>query len=110
MKVAPIIIVNPPRAGITRLHGLLVGPPIQGTTTSPAIDHDENCQPTLGMAVTVIISPPASMQPLGLGQFGDTEPDPASTRVIRVSVGAWARAGFKPTKIRVKTRRNKTKT
>jgi hypothetical protein len=38
----------------------------------------------LGVAVTVTDEPTFSEHPLGLGQTGETEPDPASTPVINV--------------------------
>jgi hypothetical protein len=46
------------------------------------VDQVENCHPELGVAVTVIEDPTVSVHPLG--QFGLTEPDPASTPVTNV--------------------------
>jgi hypothetical protein len=49
------------------------------------VDHDENIQPELGVAVTVTVEPTFSPpgQPPGPGQEGATDPVPASTPVIK---------------------------
>jgi hypothetical protein len=67
--------------GIEKVQGLLEGPPEHD---APVTLQLENCQPELGVACTVCDEPTVSLQPLGLGQFGEMEPDPASTPVTNV--------------------------
>jgi hypothetical protein len=65
-------------AGIVNWQGLLEEPPEQD---APLIVQLEKCQLVEGVAVTGIDEPTSSLQPLG--QFGETEPEPA-TLVVKV--------------------------
>ena len=71
--------------GIVNVQGLPNEPPEHD---APVTLQLENCQPELGVAVTEIVESADSAQPLGPGQFGITEPDPASTSVAKVCVAA----------------------
>jgi hypothetical protein len=79
--------------GIENVHGLVEHEiPVR-------VDQFENCHPEEGVAVTVIGEPTPSEQPPEPGQFGLTEPKPASTPVIRVWVGASVNVASRVTAI-----------
>ena len=65
--------------GIEKAHGLVEGPSEQ---VAPLMFQPENCQLTEGVAEIEIGVPTTSAHPLE--QFGDTEPDPEATFVVKV--------------------------
>jgi len=68
--------------GIEKVQGLLEGPPEHD---APVTLQPENCQSAEGVAATEIDEPTPSEQPLG--QFGETEPEPEATLVVKVIPG-----------------------
>jgi hypothetical protein len=74
-------------AGIANAHGLIVGPLEH---EAPVVVHAEKTQPPDGEAETEIGAPKASVHPAG--QFGEREPEPEATLVVKT--GANAKAGL----------------
>jgi hypothetical protein len=67
--------------GMVKAQGLLELPPEHD---APVMLQLENCQLAEGVAVTEIDEPTASEHPLG--QFGETDPEPEATFVVKVAV------------------------
>ena len=65
--------------GIVNWHGLPVEPPEQ---EAPDVVQLENCQLAEEVAITEIEEPTASEH--SLGQFGETEPEPEATFVVKL--------------------------
>ena len=68
--------------GMVNVQGLFEGPPAHD---APVVVQPENRQLADGFAVTVTVEPTTTEQPPGPGQFGLTEPAPASTSVKSVA-------------------------
>jgi len=68
-----------PLLGIVKVHGLLEEPPEQDAPDTVQL---ENCQLAEGVAITETEEPTAAEHPLG--QFGETDPEPEATFVVKV--------------------------